>query len=415
MAFPADLSGVAAFKVHPAIGVARLANNDDHYEFFDYHTKRLAGAAATLEYMSEHDGKRRMKRQAVQFKIFAYDASGSELGELTPEVMARLGLEASWTASVVNRKLNTWSGGATPIVQATATARGADEVVLEGNNPWRPTKIWLGTLTGGGKFLPPKGGVYRQSANKQIPPYGAHRRDNGVLDTTSDGSISVDLGDVGGRPIVPACIIVAPQDHSPDVKAAQLGGNNTDFVSATRQLLGIDANAQLVGEGYAMDIAMMDTMNADYNPGMELCLSGFQNPALPVPKDAFYPRGQGPIHKNEIRPSYGPGHANHGALTGGLCSVWQTDLNACLNWWTAEYPEMLEFDANPNQRYLSRAQFAAEGPRMEDPEMLNAYIDMMGVGRDEQGDPFALPERERTAADNAGAQPQAPFPLEPAR
>ncbi len=413
MAFPEDLSDVAAFKVHPAIGVARLANNDDHYEFFDYRAKRLAGEAAALEYMSVNGGQRRMKRQAVQFKVFAYNAAGAELGELTGDVRAQLGLEESWTATVANRKLNNWSGGATPIVLATATARGTDEIDLEGDNPWHPTKVWLGTLTGGGTFLPPKGGVYRQDENKEIPPYGAHEQDNGVLDTTCDGSISVNLGDIGDRPVVPACIIVAPQDHSPDVKAAQLGGHNKDFVMATRRLLGIDANAQLVGEGYAMDIAMMDTMNADYNPGMEISVKATD--ALPVPKDAFYPRGQGPIDAHEIRPRYDSLHANHGALTAGLCSTWQTDLNACLNWWTAEYPNMLEFEANPSERFLARAQFAAAGPQMNHPEMLNTYIDMMGVGRDEQGDPFALLERERTAADNAGAQPQAPFPIEPPR
>jgi len=413
MAFPDDLSDVASFKIHPAIGVARLANNDDHYEFFDYQARRLAGDAAALEYMSLHAGQRRMKRQAVQFKIFAYDTAGSELGELTAETMSMLGLQATWTAIVANRKLHNWSGGVTPIVEATAVASGADRIDLEASNPWRPTKVWLGTLTGSGTFLPPKGGVYRQAEDKEIPPYGAHEQDNGVLDTTSDGAISVDLGDIGDRPVVPACIIVAPQDHSPDVKAAQLGGHNKDFVNATRTLLGIDLNAQLVGKGYAMDIAMMDTMNADYNPGMEISIK--KTAALPVPKDAFYPRGQGPINMHEIRPSYEAGHADHGALTAGLCSTWQTDLNACLNWWTAEYPNTLEFDTAPDERFLSRTQFASGGPQMDHPEMLNAYIDMMGVGRDEQDDPFALAERERTAADNAGAQPQAPFPLEPSR
>ena len=36
MAYPNDLDDVEAIKIHPAIGVARLANNDDYYEFFDY-------------------------------------------------------------------------------------------------------------------------------------------------------------------------------------------------------------------------------------------------------------------------------------------------------------------------------------------------------------------------------------------
>jgi hypothetical protein len=33
MAFPNDLSDVVVFKVHPAIGVARVTMNDDYYVF----------------------------------------------------------------------------------------------------------------------------------------------------------------------------------------------------------------------------------------------------------------------------------------------------------------------------------------------------------------------------------------------
>jgi hypothetical protein len=413
MPYPDDLDNVAAFKVHPAIGVARLANNDDYYEFFDYQAKREQGRAAELEYMSLQGGKHWMKRQAVQFKIFAYAADGSELGELTAEIIAALGLQATWSATVANRKLNNWSNGSTPVVIATGNAAGAEEVNLEGDNPWRVGKVWLGTLTGAGLFLPPKGGVYRKTAANEIPPHGQHERDNGVLDTTSDGAISVDLGDVGDRPVVPACVIVAPQDHSPDVKAAELGGHNRDFVQSTRELLGIPVDAAANGEGMRMDLAMMDTLNGDYTPGMEICLN--QTRALPNPADAFYPRAQGPIGVAEIRPSYDAGHAQHGALTAGLCSAWQTDLNACLNWWTAEYPNVLGFESEPDERALSREKYAEAGPRMDDPELLNAWIDMMGVGRNEQNDPDFLFERERGQNDDTGERPTAPFPLDPPR
>lgn len=413
MAYPNDLSDVAAFKVHPAIGVARMANNDAHYEFFDFHAKRAAGEA--VEYMSVRDGRHWMKRQAVQFKVFAYDAAGAELGELTEAVMTALELTATWRASVANRKLHNWSNGATPVVEAWASASGDESADLEGKNPWRVGKVWLGTITGKGLFLPSKGGVYRKTDTTEIPPYGAHEEDNGVLDTACDGAVTVELGDVGGRPIVPGCIIVAPQDHSPDVNAGEVeaGTNNTDWVRSTRELLDIDPGAQLPGAGAAMDIAMMDTMNGDYNPGMEICLN--ETRALPDPKAAFYPRGQGPIGENEIRPRYEAGIAEHGALTGGLCSTWQTDLTACLDWWTAEYPDTVNFQDAPDSRSLARGKFAAAGPRMGHPEDLNAYVDMMGVGRNEDDDPFFLFERERAAGDDVDARPQAPFPLDAPR
>lgn len=412
MAFPNDLADVAAFKIHPAIGCARLANNDQYYEFFDYEEKRSAGQAQSLKYMSVRDGKHWIMRQAVRFRIFAYRSDGSEIGELTEEVMGRLGVSATWTASVANRKLNVWSGGATPVVAAQASATAGETKRLEGDNPWRQGKVWLGEITGNGLFIPPKGGVYRKTPNTTIPPYGSHRSDNGVLDTTSDGSISVTLAGAGDLPVLPACVVVAPQDHSPDVNPEQIDNfRNRDFVKETRQLLAIPEGAVLVGVGYAMDIAMMKTMNAEYSPGMEICLDG--GVALPNPANAFLPRGQQHVDRNEIRPSYEAGHAQHGQLTAGLCSTWQTDLNACLNYWTSTYPNEVSFSTAPETRVLARKAFASNGPQNSNPEWLNAYIDMMEPGRDVEQDPTFLHGSERDSNDDAGGTPAAPFPLEP--
>jgi hypothetical protein len=410
MAFPKDLADVAAFKIHPAIGCARLASNEDYYEFFDYEEKRKAGQ--TREYMSKREGKHWIKRQAVQFRIFAYRSDGGEIGELTTDIMAKLGLSATWTASVANRKLNVWSQGATPAVEAQASATAGETKRLEGNNPWREGKVWLGEITGDGLFIPPMGGVYRKTENTVIPPYGAHRSDNGVLDTTSDGSISVSLAGADDLPIVPACVIVAPQDHSPDVNPEQVNNSrNLDFVKQTRKLLHIPENAALAGVGYGMDIAMMKTMNAEYSPGMEICLNA--DVALPNPAGAFFPRGQQHIDANEIRPNYES--VKHGQLTGGLCSAWQTDLSACLNYWTSTYPNELAFSADPDTRFLARKRFASAGPQVNDPEWLNAHIDMMEIGRDVENDPSFLHGSERDGNDDAGNAPAAPFPLEPSK
>lgn len=413
MAYPNDLNNVAFLKIHPAIGVARLANNDDYYEFFDYEAKRKAGQAQALEYMSVQDGKHWMKRQAVQFKIFAYTDGGQELGELTAEIMDRLGLQASWTASIANRKNHNWNPN-TPAVEAQATAEGEENKRLEGANPWRAAdKVWLGNITGEGLFIPPKGGAYRKTANTKIPPYiEGYNQDKDVLDTTSDGSISVNLEGPSDLSVVPACVVVAPQDHSPDVYAGDIEDfYNKDFVRQTRALLNIPENATLTGTGYEMDLDMMRTMNAQYSPGMELCLN--VGNSLPDPAGAFYPRGQKNIDPAEIRPNYEVGNTAHGALTAGLCSTWQTDLTECLDWWTAEFPADLTHATDPNPRPLSRKDYAADAPLMEHPEDLNAYIDMMGVGRNVVGDIDDLHEKERTATDIPGATPQAPFPLDP--
>ena len=417
MAYPDDLDNVAVFKIHPAIGVARLANNDDYYEFFEYEEKRNAGQARDLAYMSTQNGIHCIMRQAVQFKIFAYAKDGSEIGELSEVIMNQLGIQATWKATVVNRKLNNFSGGSTPVVEAEALANSGESKRLDGNNPWRDGKVWLGDITGDGLFIPPKGGAYRKTKNTTIPPYERdgiyyYNRDNDILDTTSDGSISVKLDGAGNLPILPACVIVAPQQHSPDVNPGDINNSrNRDFVRETRELLNIPENATLRGSGYDMDLAMMRTINAEYSPGMEVCLN--PGDALPEPENAFYPRGQQHIDENEIRPSYEAGNADHGALTAGLCSAWQTDLNACLNWWTAEFPNELAYDEDPDTRKLARKKFAASGPQMDDPEDLNAYIDMMGIGRDLDDDPFFLYGTERDSNDDAGAKPETPFALDP--
>jgi hypothetical protein len=409
MAFPQDLADVAIFKIHPAIGCARLANNDNYYEFFDYQEKRAAGQAQSLTYMTVRNGKHWIMRQAVRFRIFAYKDDGSELGELTEEIMGRLGLQATWTASVANRKLNVWSNGATPVVAAQASASAGETKRLEGDNPWRPGKVWLGEIAGNGLFVPPKGGAYRKTQANTIPSYGSHQSDNGILDTTSDGSISVSLAGARGLSVIPACVVVAPQDHSPDVHPEDVDdARNVDFVAQTRRLLHIPQDATLAGVGYGMDIAMMKTMNGEYSPGMEICLGA--GPALPDPGNAFFPRGQQNIDQNEIRPSYEAGRAQPGQLTGGLCSAWQTDLSACLDYWTSSYPDELEFTTAPQQRVLARKLYASDGPPVSDPEWLNAYIDMMEVGR---GDVDSLQGTERDGNDDAGAPPVAPFPLEP--
>ena len=80
MAFPDDLNNVVVLKIHPAIGIARVSKND---EFFVFGTNPTHYKSNGL-----------MKRQAVQFRIFAYAANNIGLGELTPGVLASLNIKA---------------------------------------------------------------------------------------------------------------------------------------------------------------------------------------------------------------------------------------------------------------------------------------------------------------------------------
>ncbi|PAM95154.1 hypothetical protein B4N84_07685 [Flavobacterium sp. IR1] len=95
-----------------------------------------------------------------------------------------------------------------------------------------------------------------------------------------------------------------------------------------------------------LDYFMMSTLNGDYDPGMEICLSGDpeRNEADFDIKNAFLKPGLKNLKDNEIRVKPFDEQAKIGTkpgqLTSGLCSTWQGDLIACLNFWTAENPLM---------------------------------------------------------------------------
>src|SRR5215475_3986862 len=150
MAFPKDLTDVVVFKIHPAIGIARVSTNDDYYVF-----GRDPG---------EYKSNGLIKRQAVQFRVFAYGENHVGLGELTPAVMARLKITAIWSARVANRKIARWQGtplsGTELVIAAEASSDDANAGVLTGSLPTfaEGAAIPLGQITATGLFLPAKGG-----------------------------------------------------------------------------------------------------------------------------------------------------------------------------------------------------------------------------------------------------------------
>src|SRR5262245_53220305 len=155
MGFPNDVSDVVVFKIHPAIGVARVANNDDYYVF---------GTDP-----SSYKSNKLMKRQAVQLRIFAYGDSNVGLGELTPQVMAALGSTSVWCAKVGNRTIARRKGtpltGTAYVVSAAASSNDGNAGKLVGSLPQfaEGASIPLGQITGTGLFIPSKGGVYRKT------------------------------------------------------------------------------------------------------------------------------------------------------------------------------------------------------------------------------------------------------------
>jgi len=395
-----NISDVNYFKIHPAIGVARIANNDDYFEFYEAHARNFLPAD---EYMSgggpndPEPGKLRIKKQAVKFTVFAYDSNNEVLGtveDLFPET------EVKWTANVGNRKLYNYSekrGGTTiNSITAAASASGLSVSELNGIDPWDNTKkVNLGAITGEGVFIPAKGGVARENEGSKIDRYPASASGNlECSDTSCDGEISaviIDNGNPVNQSIIPAWVVSAPSQHAltlTPTMAVEMAdnfglfdptnaNNNKDWLRTTKSLLGING---AIYDPTGLDVLMMTTMNGDYNPGMEVNIGDMSRIENGVnPEKFFYPRNSGHISSNEIRiePKDTTNGTIPGQLTSGLCSTWQGDMMACLNWWTAENPSQA-YGAN-GQKEIVIYQKNDPSRQMNDPEEINTEMDFRGI------------------------------------
>lgn len=390
MGFPRDLSDVRFLKIHPAIGVARVANSETYYVF----------GANPESYKA--DGL--MKRQAVQFRIFAYGQNHVGLGELTGEVRDALGLTVVWSARVANRKiaklLGTPLDGADHVIAAEASSNDDRGGTLTGGlRDFQEGIIPLGQITAEGLFIPPRGGLYRKTASAVPEDYPAKSTD--VADTTCDGEISVLLiGADVALDVVPACIIVAPQDFSPDTdesySIAQQVRDDLGMANPVRRPVGTIHNRT----ANALDYEAIKSTTSDYQPGFEACLGGNRTEVADL-RSIFFAANEDPrIAPHEVRVRYrergGDRGAVPGQLTSGLCSTWQGDFTACVGHWAEHLPLSVFLDEDPAREVdLFRKTYAnpvGHPGRRWDAEDFAKGVDRVGVARLRDG---AYVETER--------------------
>lgn len=381
MAFPNDLSNVVVFKIHPAIGVARLSRNDDYYVFGkDPGSYKSNGL---------------IKRQAVQFRIYAYGENHAGLGELTPKMMGALNIQAVWSAKVANRKIahqkNVPLSGTDFVISAQASSDDASGGMLVGSLQGfdEGKEIPMGQITSAGLFIPPKARAFRKTAGQEIP--GMYSDE--IADNASDGSVTVKLTGGGQLPdVLPACIAVAPQDFSPNTSEAQ------SLIEFFKERLQIPDNlppGNLHNQAArALDEAALESTTRRFAPGMEMSF-GSVGPGTEVIdiKSVFYQTSQDPnVDPGEARVRYkasltdpGPG-AVPGQLTSGLCSPWQGDFAACVGYWAEHLPRQAYLDEETSTLVqFFRRQYAdtsLNGPSLEsDPDGMDRHVDKIGVLR----------------------------------
>ena len=382
MAFPSDLSDVVVFKIHPAIGIARVSKNDDYFVFGTQPTTYKSNGL--------------MKRQAVQFRIFAYGQNHTGLGELTPAVMAQLGITAVWSAEVANRKLaNTAALQGLPNPQlafgASAASNDAQQGRLTGSVPGfaEGQSIPLGQITGTGLFIPPKAGAYRKVPGTAVPKFPNHTPD--IADTTSDGPVRVQLsGPAQTIPTLGAWIVVAPGDYSPDQMPEPVPSE-----SLLLKLKEVITQGQQGSPGTPhnetarrIDEKSIEPASSDWAPGFETSMD--DRSEVPTIPSLFYNANNDPFvdpREMRVKPKASPTGtgAFPGQLTSGLCSPWQTDFTACVGYWAESLPARAFLDESINTPVrVYRRQYASTGPAA--PSLANGddferHQDKIGVVR----------------------------------
>ncbi|CAN7769808.1 LodA/GoxA family CTQ-dependent oxidase [Rhizobium leguminosarum] len=88
------MNNVVYASIHPAIGVARLGSSQDEYLLAPQVPDPPPRAVD-----SSHDGNGHLKREAVEFRVYGYDANGNVVAELTAD-----NAEITWNVHVANTK-----------------------------------------------------------------------------------------------------------------------------------------------------------------------------------------------------------------------------------------------------------------------------------------------------------------------
>ncbi|HUJ02365.1 MAG TPA: LodA/GoxA family CTQ-dependent oxidase, partial [Rhizomicrobium sp.] len=235
------LSKAVAWKIHPAIGFARVGNSPSGFFFGP---EAFAPESAAEKFRDEGDTQAMrlpgVKRQAALFRIYAYDAKGHCLGELTAQSGA-----IAWRVALANRKAS--GARAAGRGKPNGHAQHLRNQQIPAQERWRldiapqPRHV-SGTrqraVFDDGRFMdmPVSLGEIRTDAEGRLivlggsgkaHTYDAARRivsahDNDYwYDDVSDGPVTATVTLADGRTVeaAPAWVVVTPPDYAPGVSS----------------------------------------------------------------------------------------------------------------------------------------------------------------------------------------------------
>jgi hypothetical protein len=232
-----DPTAAVSWKIHPAIGFARVGNSPSAY---------FVGPEA-LPGGAPHPAGRRddgdaadlclpgIKRQAALFRVFAYDADGNCLGESAAASIRSI----QWTVGLANRKASaTRIGGAVArrrnrdvaaeerwrleITPETRRIAGPNQRAVFDDGWFMGNPVCLGEIRtdvdGRLLVLGGHGGAGTYDATKRLK---SATDNDGWYDDVSDGPVAAILTLADGRVVdaMPAWVVVTPPDFAPGVRS----------------------------------------------------------------------------------------------------------------------------------------------------------------------------------------------------
>lgn len=227
------------YKIHPAIGVARVGNHETAF-FIGPESPGSPGveidASGVETPLASYKEGGLVKRQAARFRVFAYeqDAVGNQqlVGEVGPDV------HVEWTVDLVNRKA-AFDGNVGPAEPRNADITDRDSLIIRGAQPatitgcGQPPEVLSGTFLGKevylGEIQTDRAGrllvLGGRGASGSVPPgepMFSFANNDRWHDDVSDGPVSATVTLPGQAPVAvhePAWVAVAPPDFAPTIDA----------------------------------------------------------------------------------------------------------------------------------------------------------------------------------------------------
>ena len=220
---------------------------------------------------------------------------------------------------------------------------------------------------------------------------------DGRADNTSDGTIMATLKRTDGgeveTEVLPAWIVVAPPDFSPDqtdtdlnqVQPSQQDDWSDTLETFFRGAVDLDA-AMPINEAARLDRAVLINATGDFRPGIEASFLAFPKSV----EDIIYHEEEsqtGVLKSVRFRPGTGDDGVEEGELSMGLCSPWQYDFNICsCAYWAAHRPDTAFRDETSTEVVTWRRKTVSDatgsnGGGLDSAQEYIDHVDKLGVIR----------------------------------